>query len=190
MNSACLDLVGWYERAIGLERLFRIGRAAALLPGQVCESGFRWRTIYLPTLVSPKSMPSLRSSPWLRGAPQTCCRGSFAESVFGSPSAPQGVRVALGGPSNSRTGGILCGARQSPYPVLRCRVPSATRSMFHKARATVSGRTGPVSASSRSVAKRKADGEAQGSQAAMPLEFGKATTLAAKNADNTAEGQI
>src|SRR5258708_34565130 len=35
----------------------------------VCEGGFRRRTRYLLTLVSPMSMPSLRSSPWMRGAP-------------------------------------------------------------------------------------------------------------------------
>ena len=36
---------------------------------QVCEGGFRWRTMYLFTLVSPMSIPSLSSSPWMRGAP-------------------------------------------------------------------------------------------------------------------------
>src|SRR5207302_3008202 len=30
----------------------------------------RQRTIYLLTLLSPMSMPSLSSSPWMRGAPQ------------------------------------------------------------------------------------------------------------------------
>src|ERR1039457_5402617 len=35
----------------------------------VCEGGFRRWTMYLLTLVSPMSMPSLRSSPWMRGAP-------------------------------------------------------------------------------------------------------------------------
>src|SRR5260370_22621328 len=36
----------------------------------VCEGGLpRW-TMYLLTLVSPISIPSLRSSPWMRGAPQ------------------------------------------------------------------------------------------------------------------------
>src|SRR5260370_41642333 len=37
----------------------------------VCEGGFRRRVMYLLTLVSPTSMPSLRSSPWMRGAPQS-----------------------------------------------------------------------------------------------------------------------
>src|SRR5258708_21118546 len=37
----------------------------------VCEGGLRRRTMYLLTLVSPTSMPSLRSSPWMRGAPQS-----------------------------------------------------------------------------------------------------------------------
>src|SRR5262249_13860848 len=37
---------------------------------QVCEGGLRLRTRYLPTLVSPMSMPSLSNSPWMRGAPQ------------------------------------------------------------------------------------------------------------------------
>ncbi|MCU1293437.1 MAG: hypothetical protein JWP08_2287 [Bryobacterales bacterium] len=34
------------------------------------EGGFRLRTRYLLTLISPISMPSLTSSPWIRGAPQ------------------------------------------------------------------------------------------------------------------------
>src|SRR3984893_16125568 len=37
---------------------------------QVCEGGLRQRTMYLLTLVSPISMPSLSNSPWMRGAPQ------------------------------------------------------------------------------------------------------------------------
>ena len=35
---------------------------------QVCDGGLRPRTMYLLTLVSPMSMPSLSSSPWMRGA--------------------------------------------------------------------------------------------------------------------------
>jgi hypothetical protein len=35
------------------------------------RGGIRRRTIYLLTLVSPMSMPSVSSSPWLRGAPQS-----------------------------------------------------------------------------------------------------------------------
>src|SRR5215831_9472304 len=34
-----------------------------------CEGGPLLRTIYLATLVWPISMPSLRSSPWILGAP-------------------------------------------------------------------------------------------------------------------------
>src|SRR5215469_4527929 len=37
---------------------------------QVCDGGLRQRTMYLLTLLSPMSMPSLSSSPWMRGAPQ------------------------------------------------------------------------------------------------------------------------
>src|SRR5712691_11920178 len=37
---------------------------------QVCDGGLRQRTMYLLTLVSPMSMPSLSNSPWMRGAPQ------------------------------------------------------------------------------------------------------------------------
>src|SRR5499425_1328357 len=33
-------------------------------------TGLRPRTMYLPTLLSPMSIPSLSSSPWMRGAPQ------------------------------------------------------------------------------------------------------------------------
>jgi len=35
----------------------------------VCEGGFRVRTMYLLTLVSPISTPSLSNSPWILGAP-------------------------------------------------------------------------------------------------------------------------
>src|ERR1035437_2606523 len=45
---------------------------------QVCEGGFRRWTRYLLTLVSPMSMPSLRSSPWMRGAPQS----GFSRLIF------------------------------------------------------------------------------------------------------------
>ena len=44
----------------------------------VCEGGFRRRTMNLLTLVSPMSMPSLRSSPWMRGAPQS----GFSRLIF------------------------------------------------------------------------------------------------------------
>src|SRR5665811_2558892 len=44
----------------------------------VCEGGFRRRAMYLLTLVSPMSMPSLRSSPWMRGAPQS----GFSRLIF------------------------------------------------------------------------------------------------------------
>ena len=35
----------------------------------VCEGGVWRRPVYLATLVSPISMPSLSNSPWIRGAP-------------------------------------------------------------------------------------------------------------------------
>jgi len=37
---------------------------------QPCDGGRRRRAMYLETEVWPTSMPSLRSSPWMRGAPQ------------------------------------------------------------------------------------------------------------------------
>ena len=37
----------------------------------VCDGGFRLRTMYVPTLVSPISMQSLSNSPWIRGTPQS-----------------------------------------------------------------------------------------------------------------------
>src|SRR5260370_1841447 len=66
----------------------------------VCEGGFRRRTMYLITLVSPTSMPSLRSSPWMRGAPQSgvsrlIFRISLRISVDSGGKAPvPGRRVA------------------------------------------------------------------------------------------------
>src|SRR5258708_645675 len=38
---------------------------------QPCDGGSRLLTIYLATLVCPISMPSLRNSPWIRGAPHS-----------------------------------------------------------------------------------------------------------------------
>src|SRR3954470_21323278 len=37
----------------------------------VCDGGLLRRSMYLLTLVSPMSMPSLSSSPWIFGAPQS-----------------------------------------------------------------------------------------------------------------------
>lgn len=57
-----------------------------------CDGGRLPRAIYWATVVCPTSMPSLRSSPWIRGAPQNgfatlisriSCRTS--SSVFGRP---------------------------------------------------------------------------------------------------------
>src|ERR1700730_3619262 len=45
---------------------------------QFCDGGFRLRTMYLPTLVSLMSMPSLSNSPWMRGAPQS----EFSRLIF------------------------------------------------------------------------------------------------------------
>jgi hypothetical protein len=48
---------------------------------QVCDGG-RWvRFMYFETLVSPMSMPSLSSSPWMRGAPQSVLSAHFADQV-------------------------------------------------------------------------------------------------------------
>src|SRR5664279_1123952 len=69
----------------------------------VCEGGFRRRIMYLLTLVSPTSMPNLRSSPWMRGAPKAGSRGSSSESAYGLPSTPVGGRVGRGEPSESKT---------------------------------------------------------------------------------------
>src|ERR1035437_492442 len=44
----------------------------------ICEGGFRRSTMYLLTLVSPTSMPSLRSSPGMRGDPQSV----FSRIIF------------------------------------------------------------------------------------------------------------
>src|SRR4029450_7718603 len=53
---------------------------------QVCDGGFRLRTRYLLTLVSPISIPSFSSSPSMRGAPQRGFRGSWYESGRVRPS--------------------------------------------------------------------------------------------------------
>src|ERR1700681_1017976 len=38
---------------------------------QPCDGGRRRRTIYLPTVDSATSIPSINNSPWIRGAPHS-----------------------------------------------------------------------------------------------------------------------
>src|SRR5260370_41573030 len=77
----------------------------------VCEGEFRRRTMYLPTLLSPTSIPKLEEVH--RGCeehPKSGCRGSSCESGCGLPSKPVGGRVGRGELSKSKTSEIPCGA--------------------------------------------------------------------------------
>jgi hypothetical protein len=58
-----------------------------------CDGGFLFLAMYLATVVWPTSMPSLSSSPWILGAPQSglarlMSRTNFLMSAesFGRPS--------------------------------------------------------------------------------------------------------
>src|SRR3954451_2459100 len=63
---------------------------------QPCDGGRLCRAIYLATEVWPTSMPSLRSSPWMRGAPQK----GFAELI--SRISCRTSRATLGLPGRRR----------------------------------------------------------------------------------------
>ena len=82
--------------------------------------GLRRRTMYLLTLVSPISRPSLRSSPWTRGAPQSgSSRLIFLNSSrisFDTGGRPVG-RSDLPGP---KTAGIFCGVKQRRLALTMC----------------------------------------------------------------------
>jgi len=62
---------------------------------QVCEGGLRRRTMYLATVVSLISMPSLSNSPWMWGAPQSTfsrlilrIRSRISQETAGRPTRP------------------------------------------------------------------------------------------------------
>ena len=131
--------------------------------------------MYLLTLVSPMSMPSLRSSPWIRGAPQS----GFSRLIF---------RISLR--TSFDTGGRPRWPRrtfqvQNSRNPLRCQamtVPGLTMQRAERQsaqapqnQATRTGRIDSVSASSPNVAARQVSGGEPGSQAAMPLECGRQT---------------
>ena len=59
----------------------------------VCEGGLRGRPMYLATVAWDTSMPSLRSSPWIRGAPQS----GLAVFMFRMSSRTSRVTVGLPG---------------------------------------------------------------------------------------------
>src|SRR3954447_22322750 len=49
---------------------------------QPCDGGHLCRAMYLATEVWPTSMPSLRSSPWMRGAPpERICQAHLADQL-------------------------------------------------------------------------------------------------------------
>src|ERR1700730_11858234 len=63
---------------------------------QVCEGGVWRRPMYLATLVSPIEMPSLSSSPWIRGAPHNGfsrhmrrIKSLTSHDTFGLPTVPR-----------------------------------------------------------------------------------------------------
>ena len=95
---------------------------------QPCDGGPLLRAIYLATLVCPMSIPSLSSSPWIRGAPHNGLASSSPGLTVGSQLAP------LDGPDDARTSSAktirsLHGATEPRYRVERWRArrgPSET----------------------------------------------------------------
>src|SRR5262249_25403704 len=74
---------------------------------QVCEGGFRLRAMYLPTLVSPMSIPNLSNSPWMRGAPQERILAAHPANqlanLFGHRWTPRLATTNLPGPEQPKT---------------------------------------------------------------------------------------
>ena len=96
--------------------------------------------MYFATVDWLTAMPSFRSSPWIRGAPQ---RG-LASRHRADQRADVG-RVRWAGPcavgsSRSRTGGSRGGARRPPSRAARGRVPPAIQSRCARARSRAGGR--------------------------------------------------
>src|SRR5215471_11513515 len=71
-----------------------------------CEGGPLLRTIYLATLVWPISMPSLRSSPWIRGAPVGDAHLSDQPANFQQHSRSAAAVPRFPAPIRSETGTV------------------------------------------------------------------------------------
>jgi len=82
-------------------------RGGACGPNLPSGASLGLRTMYLPTLVSPMSMSSFRSPPWMPGVLQSGSQRSSYGSVPWSPLKQAAAPVVRNGPSTSRTGGIL-----------------------------------------------------------------------------------
>src|ERR1700693_4926328 len=63
---------------------------------QVWLGDFRGRTIYLLTLVSPMSIPSLSNSPWMRGAPQSGLARLFRQFSWNQSRAAKYIGIEPG----------------------------------------------------------------------------------------------
>jgi hypothetical protein len=73
------------------------------------DGGFALRTMYLLTLVSPMSMPSLRSSPWMRGAPQAVVAAHPANQLASLGRHAGATATAMTGfPSPKETESLRC----------------------------------------------------------------------------------
>jgi hypothetical protein len=73
---------------------------------QVGLGGFRWRNMYLATLVWLMSMPSLSNSPECAAHDKAGWHGSWSESN------PVAFRFVRAGRSKSKTNGSLYGAKR------------------------------------------------------------------------------
>jgi hypothetical protein len=112
--------------------------------------------MYLLTLLSPMLIPSLRSSPWMRGAPQPGfsrhiwrIRSRTSRAITGRPGWPRRTFQV----QNRRKPDD---ARPRPFPALRWPEPNASRSRGGTARPTAGGSLGSTcSVFSRSAAARR-----------------------------------
>src|SRR6476619_5482265 len=73
---------------------------------QPCDGGRLCRAMYLATEVWPISMPSLRSSPWMRGsAPEGICQAHLADQLpnFEGHLGPAGSSLRLPAPEGAES---------------------------------------------------------------------------------------
>ena len=96
--SSRKESVGTTNRSIDAMPSSMIGRKVV----QPCDGPPLLRAMYFATLVWPTSMPSLSSSPWMRGAPRAGWPGSCPGSADGSPAGRSVSRRAVW-ISNART---------------------------------------------------------------------------------------
>ena len=140
----------------------------------------RQRTIYLLTLLCPTSMPSLRSSPWIRSAPQPGfsrqilrIRSRTSLEMTGRPGFPQRTFQVQNKRKAARCQAMtVSGLTMGPWPT-----PSANRARGATGRSTAGGRPRSIlGAFLQTSGARRFDGVKPGSRARGKHATGRSTT--------------